>query len=175
MTISKIDLVCLAVIIIFAFRGYKKGAMGSLINLVGLIASFVIAWMAAPWITDKLMGLPVIRSGLTAWLGNAGNNQEVVLAAASKMLQMGIFALLVVIMIVIVKKIKSSLEKSEKFALVGAINKIFGMLLGILTAGLILTAVIGVTYTAAGFLDNTSIQQALLGSPFLTLFQTIIK
>lgn len=175
MTISKIDLVCLAVIIIFAFRGYKKGAIGSLISLVGLIASFVIAWTAAPWITEKLMGLPVIRSGLTAWLGNAGANQDVVLSAASKMLEMGIFALVVVIMIVIVHKIKDSLTKSEKFALVGAINKVFGLLLGIFTAGLILTAVIGLTYTVAGYLDKTSVQQAVLGSPFLTLFQTIIK
>ncbi|MDD3995554.1 MAG: CvpA family protein [Eubacteriaceae bacterium] len=65
MTIHGIDIICFAVIVITAIAGFKKGAIGTIIGLVGLIASFILAWVLTPLIYEWLMGNTSINTVLT--------------------------------------------------------------------------------------------------------------
>lgn len=66
------DIIGLAVILITALIGFKKGAISSILGFVGLIASFIIAWYAKSYVYDWLMGFDVVNQFVTsqtaAWI-----------------------------------------------------------------------------------------------------------
>jgi uncharacterized membrane protein required for colicin V production len=62
--------ICLAIILILGVIGYAKGAISTLLDLVGLIASFIIAWMLAPNMGAWLMNAGGLGASLTAQLSN---------------------------------------------------------------------------------------------------------
>ncbi|MGL4607643.1 MAG: CvpA family protein [Eubacteriaceae bacterium] len=60
------DIICLGICIIFAFVGYKRGAIKTLISIGGFIASFIIAWMFAPSLGEWLMQLDLFKNAIEA-------------------------------------------------------------------------------------------------------------
>lgn len=58
------DLICIGIIIVCAFFGYRKGAINTLINLLGLIASFVIARLLSPRLTELILSSKLVQNDL---------------------------------------------------------------------------------------------------------------
>lgn len=70
MVLYQFDYICLAIIVLLGVIGYAKGAISTLLDLVGLIASFIIAWMLAPNLGAWLMNAGGLGASLTAQLSN---------------------------------------------------------------------------------------------------------
>lgn len=62
------DYISMGIMLILALNGYRKGAISSLLNLVGLIASFIISWIAAPAVSAYLMTIPKIQEMMLGWI-----------------------------------------------------------------------------------------------------------
>lgn len=175
MTISKIDIGTLIIFAIFAIRGYKKGAIDSLVNLVGLIASFIIAWLLATTVTDMILGIPVVQTAIIGLIGKTGAAQAVVMSVVNKTVKAFVFVLLFILLMVVVKKVKQWLKIVDKIPIVGWLNKVIGLGIGILTAGLILSALLGFVYLIAQVIGNGNLQSFLLESTLLSLALRVIN
>lgn len=146
MSVFVIDLVCIGIALLLGIRGYKKGAIGALIRLVGLIASFAISWYTAPFVTQKLMGIPWVKNlvmklfTITGILGN-----EMITDVESFMEKIMIVLLFVVILIIFYL-ISEALLKVNAVKVVNLLDHILGMVLGIVSAVIILTVVAGLAY-----------------------------
>ncbi|MEG0377787.1 MAG: CvpA family protein [Eubacterium sp.] len=62
MNLTTLDIICLVLIAGSAIIGYAKGAINTLINLAGFIASFVIAKLFSKTVTIWLLGLAPVKA-----------------------------------------------------------------------------------------------------------------
>ena len=149
------DYICLAIIIIMPAIGYKKGAISSLLNWIGLIASFVIAWIGAPFVTNWLMNSVFINNVMTSLTRPLVNGdfinsllfsgplegtglsldlikQDSIINQLSSFLGERFLSILVFFLILIIlKQLRAALGKSVKKAndvpVLGSINKFCGL------------------------------------------------
>ncbi len=64
MDFSNLDLIVLMIIVGFGIIGYVKGAVNTLISFLGMIASFVIAGLFSPMITENIVSSVSMQSYL---------------------------------------------------------------------------------------------------------------
>ncbi len=85
---STVDMICAVVFIGYALLGYYKGAMRTLVDMAGLIASFILAFTAAPAITRWVLQNPTWSSKIQIALADIVS--KLLLAGKSSRLLSGI-------------------------------------------------------------------------------------
>ena len=175
MTIAKLDLICLAIIIIFGIFGYKRGAIGTLVSLVGLVASIAIALMIAPPLSEALINTSLVQNTILNWVGSIDNADALMVTVTEKIIGMGMKVLIFAILMVAFGLISNAVLRVKDIPLVGTFDQFLGMGLGALVGLLIFTVIVGALYYFAKTTDNTTIMNFLSESYVLTFFLQLIN
>lgn len=141
-----VDLVLVAVILLCAFVGHRKGALATLISLVGGIAALVLA---------LLLSSPVSRFVSDTFLQSA--LQEPIAVADTLAYGVTFFVLLIVFLIV-VRILISLAKKFNKIPLLGGANRTLGLVLGLLQGLVFAWAVAGVFHLILPYLQTLGSQ-----------------
>lgn len=175
MTIAKLDLVCLVIIILFGIIGYKKGAMGTLISMVGLIASVAIALMIGPALSEALIKTSLVQNTILNWIGQIDNANAMMATIAEKVIGMGMKVLIAALLLVLFNLISNVILRVKDVPVVGAFDRLLGLGLGALLGLLVFSVVVGAMYFFAKTTSNATIMNFLTDSYVLTFFLQLIN
>lgn len=73
MNITTFDFIIILLIAVMGIIGYARGAINTLISFLGMIASFVIAKLLAPVISEKLIATDFVQKMISDFSANAMN------------------------------------------------------------------------------------------------------
>ncbi len=142
------DLLCLLICGILALNGYRRGAINSLINFGGFIASFIIARLFSPILAEKLIQVPLFRNLvdkinieeisqplLASFQANpliqesAGGLKEVILIVISQFISFGLIIILVSLIIGILQLLFRGIHRVP---VIGGIDRFLGLGIGLI-------------------------------------------
>ncbi len=127
-----VDLLLLAILALRAFRGYRRGLIATLVSLGGRIAAVFLALLLASPVSRLIAGLIETPADGTPILGSFA-------AGAKETISYGIvFAVLLVLFLIAAKILTVLAKKFNKIPVLGKVNRILGLSLGIFE-GLIFT------------------------------------
>lgn len=173
--IAKVDLIALIVMVIFGIRGYKKGALGALIRLMGLVASFVLAWYVAPVITKGLMNIPLIQSLIIKLFGGFEMSQAALLVTSEKIVGIAMIVLMFILVYLLLNRISNKLFELTAVKIISILDRILGMILGFAIGGLFVLLVGVVVYYVAKYTNNTDLMLQLSGSVVRSLVDFVVS
>lgn len=179
------DIVCVVILVIMGLIGYGKGAISTLLDLVGLIASFLIAWTVAPMASTWLIANTGIQSSMTNFLTNLlvnntatsalasstsaltalGVSQEMVnqviqgnvtegiqammAPMAERVISLLVFLVLLLLAGIILGIIKGLFKKINAVPVLGFVNRLLGMGIGVVFGCGLSVVVVMAVYTYA--------------------------
>ena len=157
-----VDLLLLAILALRAFRGYRRGLIATLVSLGGRIAAVFLAMLLASPISRLVAALIETPADETPILGNFA-------AGAKETVAYGIvFAVLLLLFLIAAKVLTSLAKKFNKIPVLGKVNRILGLSLGIFEGLLFTWAICTVL---ALFPDGTLVSAS--DTFFLRFFATI--
>lgn len=118
MEYNYLDIIIASILLGFAVRGFFKGLILSLASLVGLIAGLYVAWHFSDYLVKELASMFSFSEGTLKVLS---------------------FILTFVLVMFVVYLLGLLLEKVIKVAGLGYLNKLGGLLLGLIKGGLLLS------------------------------------
>lgn len=190
MNFSYMDLIVAAIVGLFAVFGYKRGFVRSVVGMLSLAASVLLAWLLYPVVSDLLGTLGVrgavyekVQETMATYMGGSGNmtflpqflreaaesgRQEIISTAATAAtdIVLNIIAFIVVLIasrliILIAQKL---LIVISHMPIIGLLNRIAGMLFGAAQGVLVVLIVFTVIYATMPIKENSSISNAIENS-----------
>lgn len=182
------DLIIAAIVVIFAVIGYKKGLVRSVVGMLSLVASVVLAWMLRPLAADLFdsMGVKLylseriqnsISGSLTEMTGNTQNlpylmrgavesgQRELAggiadMAAASVVSIAAFIAVLIAARLIIWVAVRL-LNLAVELPVIGLFNRAAGTALGAFEGIMIVYLLLAVIYAAAPLKNSFNMEQRI--------------
>jgi membrane protein required for colicin V production len=140
--VNGLDIFIIVVLVVAAFFGWRRGVIGTVLTLVGLVVGVIVAGQTYSSLSSALAS--VIESD--TWANVAA------------------FAIVLVVIMAATSVLSKLLKKVLSLLMLGWVDNAAGMVLGLFMASLGLTAVIGVMGVVPfGSLDETLADSALAG------------
>lgn len=182
------DIIPIALVLILAYTGYKKGFMYMIYSFASFFVSIIIAWLlygrvselltlmgADQWLTASLFGdiqlldteeLPsylqsMVESGQLS-LMDAMNTKLVDL-----ILNVLSFVIVVILTWIIVQIIKKAIRLVSNTPIIGTVDRLSGGALGATEGILLILIVLSVIYACTSLLDNKAITDCIDNSYIL--------
>lgn len=181
------DIIIILIIGGFALFGFKKGFVRSVVGILSLAASVVLAWLLYPVVSDMLASLGVkmtltenIRESLSGYIGGGeelamlpqgirtaieSGSAELVSGAAGTAAQitLNIIAFIAVLIAarIIIQIAAKLLNIIAGLPVIGLFNRAAGMLLGALQGIAVVYIIFAVIYAAAPIDGNTRINSMI--------------
>ena len=170
-----VDLICLVLLLLGAFNGFRKGLIKSVVSFVGLILSIVIAWYLKNPISEFMyMKLPFIN-----FSGNLSLFNIVVYELIA-------FLIILIVLLVVVRLIAMATGLIDKLvglvSGLGIISKILGLIFGLIETYVLIFVVMFLLYNFTTLntvmdnnsltnkmLENTPVLSSMVGSEFKSL------
>lgn len=187
--INWIDIAVVAIIAVFAAWGFKRGLIKSVVGILSLAASIVLAWALYPVIAKLLEATditayihnavqgrisekltPDIQPAMPQLINDAVNAGRAGLAdgAADTVtgLIVNIFAFIAVLVVsrVIIWAAAKTLNIISKLPIIGTLNRISGLLLGTVQGALIVCILLTVVYAVIPLRENPILSNEIEGS-----------
>ena len=155
---TTVDLICLVVLLLGAFNGFRKGLIKSVVSFVGLILAIVIAWYLKNPISEYMYTkLPFIN-----FTGNLALYNIVVYELVA-------FLIIVIILLAVVRLIATATGLIDKLvgfvSGLGMISKILGMVVGFIETYVLVFVVLFLMYnftTLNTVMDDNSLSNKML-------------
>ncbi len=184
------DIIVIVIVAGFAIFGYKKGFVRSIVGILSLAASIVLAWLLYPVVADLLVAFGVesalvesIQATLSTYMGGGAELETLpeairsaaeqgrdgmILGAAEAVAQivLNIIAFLAVLLlsrIAIWIGIRV-LNILANLPVIGFFNRTAGLLLGAVQGVIVVYIILTVIYAAAPLRESTAVSTAIQGS-----------
>lgn len=189
-----VDIIIFLIIGGFTLFGFKKGLVRSVVGILSLAASVVLAWLLYPVISDILASLGIkmtltenIQESLSGYIGGGeelamlpqgirtaieSGSMELVSSAAGTAAQiaLNIIAFIAVLIVsrIIIQIAAKLLNIIARLPVIGLFNRAAGMLLGALQGVAVVYIILAVIYATApmdgGTKMNSMIEESALAS-----------
>lgn len=117
-----INIVCLLFLLICILIGVKRGFLLQLVNLIGMITSFVLAWIFAPVLADKIRLFP---SSMIDFGYDFIN--DLIYPYVN---QIAWFLIIVILIKIVIMVLKPIIKMLQKLPLLKQCNELFGGIIG---------------------------------------------
>lgn len=151
-----INIFLISLLLYYILSGYRKGFLLQLIDLLGLIAAFLVAWILAAPLGNQIKLLP---ESLTPFLGTP--LEEVMYKQVNIVAW---FLLLFAVACILVVAFKFIAKSVQHIPIIASVNKIFGVLFAIVRLFIVAFIIIFVLSTpffknGAEIIDNSFLKQ----------------
>ncbi len=186
MTLNYIDIVVVVIIAFFSAWGYKRGFVKSIVGILSLATSFILAWLMYPIISQLLETFGVKTAiyesiqnvlyenmqnnsieTLPKFLQNAviqgqqGIVDSAALGAAKMVLDIASFIVVLILSRVIIWIAKKLLIVVSQMPIISFFNRVAGLMLGAIEGVMIVFILFTVVFAISPLRDNVGIVEAI--------------
>ncbi len=155
---TTVDLICLVVLLLGAFNGFRKGLIKSVVSLVGLILAIVIAW----YLKNPISEFMYTKLPFISFSGNLSLFNIVIYELIA-------FLIILIVLLFVVRLIATATGLIDKLvglvSGLGIVSKILGMIIGLIEAYVLVFTVLFLMYnftTLNTVMDNNSLSNKML-------------
>jgi len=156
MEYNYLDVIIASTLVGFAVRGFFKGLILSLASLIGLIAGLYVSWHFSDYVAQQLASVVSLSGAILKVLS---------------------FILTFVLIVFLVHLLGLLLEKVIKVAGLGFVNKLGGLLLGLIKGGLLVSILFYLFVRIGGpaWLNPKTLDDSLLYEPVSKLSSYVVS